>query len=216
MALFSRYFFIKCYFVFQVLDGKILKENPETVWNNTEKPLSVPLVLGTTAQAGSSEKLLMKHTEWTELLIKQHINDSFLSDKNLVEEVFKMYPPTYKGLTSLITDIRITCPLFTIMSQMQGVPFYVAIQLRGAQNIADIDADVEAILGRYEPTTLQQTRYVTAIQDLFYSYVWHGKIEQEMFGMKVLLVGQDVLPNSTYSHCAYWVGQNVISYGMLD
>lgn len=198
------------------MDGKILRENPLTVWNNTEKPLPVSLVLGTAAQAGSSEKLLMKHTEWTELLIKEHINNSFLADKGLVEEIPKMYPSTYKGLTSLITDIRITCPLFTIMSQMQGVPFYVAIQPRGQQNIADIDADVEAILGRYEPTTLQQSRYVAAIQDLFYSYVWHGKIEQEMFGMRVLLLGQDVLPNSTYSHCAYWVGQNVISHGILD
>lgn len=200
----------------QVLDGRILKENPAAVWNNTEKPPSIPLVLGTTAQAGSSEKLLMKHIEWDELLIKQHINNSFLFEKNLIEEVSKMYPSTYKGLMSLITDIRITCPLFTIMSQMQGVPFYVAIQPRGEQNLADIDADVDAILGVYQPTNPQQTRYVTAIQDLFYNYVWHGKIEQEMFGMKVLLVGQDVLPNSTYSHCAFWVGQNVISYGMLD
>lgn len=198
------------------MDGRILKENPETVWNNTEKALPVPLVLGTTAQAGSSEKLLMKHTEWSELLIKEHINNSFLSDKSLVDDILKIYPSTYKGLTSLITDIRITCPLFTIMSQMQAVPFYVAIQPRGEENVADIDADVEAILGRYEPKTPQQTRYVSAIQDLFYGYVWHGKIEQEMFGMRVLLVGPDVLPNSTYSHCAYWVGQNIISYGMLD
>lgn len=186
------------------------------MWNNTEKNISVPLVLGTTAQAGSSEKLLMRHTEWTELLIKEHINNSFISDKNLVEEISKMYPTTYKGLTSLITDIRITCPLFSIMSQMKGVPFYVAIQPRGEQNIADIDADIEAILGTYEPKTKQQSGYVSAIQDLFYSFVWHGKIEQEMFGMKVLLVGPDVLPNSTYSHCAYWLGQNVTSYGMLD
>lgn len=198
------------------MDGRILKENPEIVWNNTEKPLPVSLVLGTTAQAGSSDKLLMKHTEWTELLIKQHINNSFIFEKNLVEEILKMYPSTYKGLASLISDVRITCPLFTIMSQIQGVPFYVAIQPRGEPNIADIDADIDAILGRYEPKTPQQARYVSAIQDLFYSYVWHGKIEQEMYGMRVLLVGQDVLPNSTYSHCAYWVGQNVISYGILD
>lgn len=201
---------------FQVLDGRILRESPEVVWNNTEKPLPIPLVLGTTAQAGSSDKLLMKHTEWTELLIKQHINESFITEKNLVEEVSKMYPSSLKGLTSLITDIRITCPLFTIISKIPGVPFYVAIQPRGAQNVADVDADIEAILGKYEPTTPQQTRYVSAIQDLFYSYVWHGKIEQEMFGMRVLLVGPDLLPNSTYSHCAFWVGQNVLTYGMLD
>lgn len=198
------------------MDGKILRESPEMVWNKTDKPLPVPLVLGTTAQAGSSEKLLLRHTEWTELLIKNHINNSFASEKNIVEDIFKMYPATYKGLSSLITDIRITCPLFTIMSKMKGVPFYVAIQPRGKQNIADIDADVEAILDRYESTTPQQLRYVLGIQDLFFNYVFHGKIEQEMFGMKVLLVGPDVLPNSTYSHCAFWVGQNVISYGMLE
>lgn len=198
------------------MDGRILKENPESVWNNTEKPLPVPLVLGTTAQAGSSEKLLMKHAEWSELLIKEHINNSFISDKGFVDDILKMYPATYKGLASLITDIRITCPLFTIMSQMRDVPFYVAIQPRGEQSIADIDADIEAILGRYDAKTPQQIRYVSGIQDLFYGYVWHGKIEQEMFGMRVLLVGPDVLPNSTYSHCAYWLGQNIIYYGMMD
>ncbi|KAJ8937558.1 hypothetical protein NQ314_011793 [Rhamnusium bicolor] len=199
-----------------VLDGKILKEDPAEVWAKEEN-LPVNLIIGSTAHSGSSEKLLMRHKNWTEDLVKQHINESFLSEKNLTDEVLKMYPATYKGLSSMISDIRIVCPLFAVSSKMHKVPFYVVTQTRFEQDIADVDSDVDAILGRYEPKTPEQRRYFSAMQGLFYHYVWHGKIEQNMFGQKVLVVGQDVLPNTTYSHCSFWMEKNIVlPYAALD
>ncbi|KAJ8910571.1 hypothetical protein NQ315_011240 [Exocentrus adspersus] len=199
-----------------VLDGRILREHPAEVWSRDEN-LTVKLVIGSTAHAGSSEKLLMKHKNWTEKLVIQHINESFLSEKNLTHEALKMYPATYKGLSAMISDIRIVCPLFAISTEMHNVPFYVVNQTRFEQDIADIDSDVDAILGRYEPKTPEQRRYFSAMQSLFYHYVWHGKIEQSMIGQKVLLVDQDVLPQASYSHCAYWIVKNVVlPYAALD
>lgn len=130
-----------------VLDGNILKEHPATVWANTED-LPVKLVLGTTAHASASEKLLLKHQPWNEDLVAQHVKNSFLSEKNLVDEVIGKYPFTYKGLVTMVSDIRTVCPLFAISTQMQKVPFYVVTQTRGEQDLADIDSDIDAILGR--------------------------------------------------------------------
>ncbi|KAJ8945077.1 hypothetical protein NQ318_005257 [Aromia moschata] len=202
-----------------VLDGKILKENPATVLARAQEESSgIHLVIGTTAHAASSEKLLMKHTAWTEELVRQHVNGSFLSQKNLTEEALKLYPATYKGLSAMISDIRIVCPLFAITSQIyKSVPFYVVTQTRFKEDVADVDSDVDAILGRYEPKTPEQRRYFSAMQGLFYHYVWHGKIEQNMIGRNVLVVGQDVLPNATYSHCSFWMAKNVVlPYAALD
>lgn len=131
-----------------VLDGQMLKEHPATVWANAED-LPVKLVVGTTAQASASEKLLLKYQPWTEDLVTQHVKDSFLSDKNLVDETLDKYPRSYKGLVTIVSDIRTVCPLFAISTQMQNVPFYVVTQSRGEQDLADIDSDIDAILGRY-------------------------------------------------------------------
>ncbi|CAH0561233.1 unnamed protein product [Brassicogethes aeneus] len=200
-----------------VVDGVILKENPATIWAEP-KDLPVKLVIGSTAQSGSSNKLLMKHTNWTEDLVKKHVTESFLAAKNLTQLALSKYPATYKGLSEMISDIRTVCPLYAITTQMHNVPFYVVTQPRGVQNISDVDSDVDAILGRYEPKTPEQRRYVSAMQNFFYHYVWQGTIEGGFTPTnRVLVVGQDVLPNSTYSHCAFWIENNVVlSYAALD
>lgn len=134
-----------------VLDGQILKEHPATVWANNED-LPVKLVLGTTAHASASEKLFLKYQPWTEELVKQHVQESFLGGRNLVDEAMDKYPATYKGLVTMVSDIRTVCPLFAISTQMQKVPFYVVTQTRSEQDLADIDSDIDAILGRYDLT----------------------------------------------------------------
>ncbi|XP_044748402.1 neurotactin isoform X2 [Coccinella septempunctata] len=198
-----------------VLDGDILQEHPATVLANED--LKVQLVIGSTAHAAYSEKLLFRNKEWTEFLVKEHINMSLLATKNLTNEVTSMYPMNFKGLTTIISDIRIVCPLLSISSVMRKVPFYVVTQTRGEQDLADIESDVDAILGRYEPKTPEQRRYVSAMQGLFYHFVWHGKIEQQNIGHEVLIVGQDVLPNSSYSKCDFWTTKNFVpAYAALD
>ncbi|XP_057660351.1 neurotactin [Diorhabda carinulata] len=198
------------------LDGHILRRYPHEVWSS-DSELPVSLVIGTTAHSGSSKKLLMKHKTWTKDMIKEHITESFLSKTTFLEDVLKMYPLTYEGLSRMISDIRIVCPLFALSSQMKSVPFYVVTQTRLELNIADIDSDIDAILGRYEPRTPEQRRYFSAIQGLFYQYVWNGVIDENLIGEKVLIVQQDVLTNKTYSYCNYWMSKHIVpNYAALD
>lgn len=200
-----------------VIDGKILKEHPAEVWTNQEKP-PVKLVIGTTAQSAASDFIHLRHKEWTPELIKQHITDSVLGKLNLVDEVLERYPQTYQGLVKMVSDIRMVCPLLAISIQQRGVPFYVVTQTRGEQDIADVDSDVDAILGRYEPKTPEQRRYVSAIQQLFYHYVWHGEVLQtENVNNKILVVGQDVLPSANYTHCDFWINKDIVpKFAQLD
>lgn len=132
-------------------------EEPDKVWAKDEL-LPVDLVLGTTAHSGNSEKLRLKHKHWSDNLVKEHITKSVLGQKDLAEKTMEMYPVNYQGLISMISDIRIVCPLFAISSQMRKVPFYVVTQTRFELNLADVDSDIDAILGRYEPKTPEQRR----------------------------------------------------------
>lgn len=200
-----------------VLDGKLLQDHPAATWAS-EDGLKVKLVIGTTAHSASSEKLLMRYTNWTEDLVVNHVKNSALSNLKIAEDALKMYNKTYKGLTAMISDIRKVCPLFAITIQMYKVPFYVVTQTRGEHDLADVDSDVDAILGRYEPKTPEQRRYVSAMQQLFYYFVWHGEIQQNAgIAHKVLVVGQDTLPASTYSHCDFWINKDVaLKYAQLD
>lgn len=119
----------------------------------------------------------------------------------------------------MVSDIRVVCPLLAISTQQKGVPFYVVTQTRGEQNISDVDSDVDAILGRYEPKTPEQRRYLTAIQQLFYHYVWHGEVlpTEDIRSNKVLIVGQDVLPSTNYNHCNFWIKNDFVpKYAQMD
>ncbi|KAF2880218.1 hypothetical protein ILUMI_25954 [Ignelater luminosus] len=199
-----------------VLDGKFLKEHPGKKWAD-EAGLPVKLVLGTTAHACDSEKLYLKYREWTRELIKRHIRDSKLGQMNLTDDILKLYPNTYQGLSAMVSDIRTVCPLLAVSTQMRNVPFYIVTQTRGELDIADVDSDVDAILGRYEPKTVEQRRYVSAIQQLFYYYVWHGKIPQAQSSNKILIIGQDVVSAANYSHCEFWINKDIVPrYAQLD
>jgi len=109
----------------------------------------------------------------------------------------------------MISDIRTVCPLLNLSTQIKKTGFYIVTQYRGEQNISDADSDVDAILGRYEPKTTEQRRYYSAIQQLFYHFVWQGDIQDEFKNKKVLVVEQDVLPAQNYSHCDFWISKQI-------
>lgn len=198
-----------------VLDGQILQQHPADVWN---KELGPPkMVIGTTAHESHSEKLFLKHKEWTPELVKQHIENSIIGQLGLVDVVLKRYNATYQGLVSMISDIRTICPLLTIAQAQPSVPFYVVTQPAGSLNLAGVDDDVQAILGRYEPKTPEQRRYVSAIQQLFYHYVSHGEIKQFEVRRRVLNIGQDALSVETYPNCDFWITRDIVPrYARLD
>ncbi|XP_062708528.1 neurotactin [Aedes albopictus] len=197
-----------------VLDGHILQQHPADVWSTETGKLKY--VIGSTAHESHSEKLYMKYTEWTPELVTKHVNESKIGELGLTEEALKRYNATYQGLVAMISDIRTVCPLMTISQKLLTSQFYVVTQTGGELGIANVDSDIQAILGRYEPKTPEQRRYVSAIQQLFYHYVSHGEIKSEL-RRKLLDIGQDALPTYNSENCDFWIKNDVVPrYARLD
>lgn len=197
-----------------VLDGYILQQHPADVWN-TETG-SIKYVIGSTAHESHSENLYLKHTEWTPELVTKHINESKIGELGLTEEALKRYNATYQGLIAMISDIRTVCPLVTISQKLLTSQFYVVTQTGGDLSIADVDSDIQAILGRYEPKTPEQRRYVSAIQQLFYHYVSHGDIKAEL-RRKLIDIRQDALPTYKTDNCDFWIKNDIVPrYARVD
>lgn len=110
----------------------------------------------------------------------------------------------------MISDIRTICPLLVIARAQPTVPFYVVTQTGGELNIADVDADIQAILGRYEPHSPEQRRYVSAIQQMFYYYVAHGKVTIHQQNKRVIDIGQDALAKDDYPNCDFWIQNDIV------
>lgn len=198
-----------------VLDGDYLKTHPIDVFKSRA---NLPLIVfGTTAHVEHSEKLLNKYANWTKELVRNHVAESKIGAMNLTDEALKRYGEDYKGLVAMISDIRTVCPLLSLTRTFpQTAPFYVVTQTEGEFDIADSDVDVLAILGRYEPKTPEQRRYVSAMQTLFYHFVSHGKINHSSQNT-VLDVGQDVLSKPAYPNCDFWIVNDFVpKFGRVD
>lgn len=117
----------------------------------------------------------------------------------------------------MISDIRVVCPLLTVARMNNDIPFYVATQPRG--RLADPDSDAAAILGSYAAVTPAEKRYVSAMQQLFNHYVWHGEIAQvdPSGAKKILIVGQDAHLEHDYPNCDFWIKNNIVPlFGRVD
>lgn len=199
-----------------VLDGEVLQTHPADVLKR-ESSSPPQLVIGTTAHESHSEKLFNKYKPWTPELVKQHIQQSIIGEKGLTDEVLKRYNATYQGLIQIISDIRTVCPLYAIVLGSPSIPFYVVTRTGGDLEIADVDADIQAILGRYEPKTYEQRRYAQAVQQLFYHYVAHGEFHQHDARRRVLIIDQDALPNESYPNCNFWIEKDFVPrYARID
>lgn len=201
-----------------VLDGYILLQHPSAVWNQEPATTTPRLVLGTTMHESHSETLFAKHAKWTPELVREHIENSKIGAMNLTDEVLQRYNATYQGLVSMISDIRTVCPLLTIARAQPSVPFYVVTQPNHSEvPLATVDDDAMAIMGRYEPKTPEQRRFVSAIQQMFYHYVAHGEMKQFETRRRVLMVGQDALPVENYPNCDFWISKDVVPrYARID
>ncbi|XP_050096660.1 neurotactin [Anopheles aquasalis] len=198
-----------------VLDGDILQQHPADVWS-TDVSTNVRYVIGSTIHEAHNTKLQLKYSEWTPELVTKHVNESVIGQLGLTEEVLRRYNATYQGLVAMISDIRTICPLLTVTQKLPSSQFYVVSQTGGELGIADVDSDIQAILGRYEPKTPEQRRYVAAIQQLFYHYVSHGEIKHEL-RKKLLDIGQDALPTYNTDNCLFWIKNDIVPrYARLD
>lgn len=201
-----------------VLDGNILQQHPADVWKSMKNEVGpLKLVMGTTAHESHNEKLYLKYDKWTPEIVRKYIENSKIGALNLTEEAIQRYNLTYQGLVSMISDIRTVCPLLTIARLQPLVPLYVITYPEPKTNLADVNADVQSILGRYEPHTTQQRRYMASIQNLFYYYVAHGQFQQYDPRRRVINIGQDPLPAEDYSHCNFWISKDIVPrYARMD
>jgi len=97
-----------------------------------------------------------------------------------------------------------------------SVHFYVVTQPRNSTSygsVADVGADMDAILGLYEAHSPEEKRYLSAMQNFFYRFVWHGELPAGASGSEkssslphnIMLVGQDLSVKSSYENCDFWL-----------
>ena len=199
-----------------VIDGDILQEHPAESWK-IEHSGNPKLVMGTTAHESHTDKFHSR-ANWTADEIRNFLEASKIGALNLTDEAIKRYNATnYRALISMISDIRSICPLLTNARLQPSVPFYVVIQGEGKDQLATVEADVQAILGRYEPHTVEQRRFVSSMQQLFYYYVSHGTMPQYDPRRRVLNIGQDPLPQEDHVNCNFWISNDIVPrYARID
>ncbi|XP_014484924.1 PREDICTED: neurotactin [Dinoponera quadriceps] len=199
-----------------ILDGIILQEHVGQIWARENN--LVKMVIGTTAHAGAPQQYMQPNVTLGASQVEKIIRESLLGTSGVAAEALKLYDTTLKGLVTMISDIRVVCPLFTIARMKTNIPFYVATQPRN-RHLADADSDAAAILGTYAAITPEEKRHVSAMQQLFNYYVWHNEVPQadRSGANRVLVVGQDTLPASNYSHCDFWIKSDIVPmYGRVD
>ncbi|XP_041973528.1 neurotactin [Aricia agestis] len=180
-----------------VLDGDFLRTHAYESWaelkearNKGKEKVFKPMVFGTTQHSGHSKSLRQKHMNWTSEIVEKMVNESYLGERNLTNEVFKYFNKTYEGLVELISNIRTLCPLVSLARMRLNTPLYVALGSGAGggptgTGLADINSDIKAILGTLEASTPEQRSYVSSIQKMFYYYVSHGKLlpQVELYGL---------------------------------
>jgi hypothetical protein len=91
--------------------------------------------------------------------------------------------------------------------------------------VADVGSDIEAILGLYEAQSPEQKRYLSAMQNFFYRFVWHSELPTGASGTEksgalphsVVVVGQDVGIQPSYQNCDFWLQRELASnYGRVE
>lgn len=198
---------------FLVLDGTILKKHPQDVFNSDAK-LATKMVIGTTAHVAFNKIKGSPFSNFTAEDVRNYVNNSKIGQKELTDEALKLYGETVQGLISMISDIRYVCPLLVLARShpINPLPFYLVTQTQGDLNLADVDSDVQAIMGRYSSGTPEKRRYFDAIRQLFYYYVGHGKVNHYRPQNFILNIEQDVIPQSDLPKCDFWIKNDFVPH----
>ncbi|XP_013185565.2 neurotactin [Amyelois transitella] len=210
-----------------VLDGDLLRQHAYESWDaqkeakdSGKEKVFKPMVFGTTEHSGHSDLLQMKTLNWTSDIVEKMANDSIIGNKNLTQAIFKHFNKTYEGLVGLISSIRTICPLVSLARLRLAAPMYVVLGSGAGggkigSGIAGINADIEAILGTFDSEGPEQRRFMAAMQQMFYYYVWHGRLpgsENALIG-----VGQDALPLPGLPACDLLILEDIVPrYAHID
>ncbi|CAH2063422.1 unnamed protein product, partial [Iphiclides podalirius] len=210
-----------------VLDGDYLRVHAYESWDaqreakeKGKEKVFKPMVFGTTTHSGHTELLRMKHMNWTAEIVERTVNESYIGERNLTASVFEHFNKTYEGLVELITSVRTLCPLVSLARLRLAAPMYV-VTGSGAgggvlgSGMATVDSDVEAILGTFESEMPEQRRFMSAMQQFFYYFVWHGRLPGPETGL--VAVGQDLLPLHGLPACDLLIREDVVPrYAHVD
>eukprot|EP00096_Caligus_rogercresseyi_P002661 TRINITY_DN1488_c0_g1_i4.p1 TRINITY_DN1488_c0_g1~~TRINITY_DN1488_c0_g1_i4.p1 ORF type:complete len:803 (-),score=252.21 TRINITY_DN1488_c0_g1_i4:2011-4419(-) len=214
-----------------VVDKHILSHHPVSYWRTHPQELSVPMVFGVTEHVEATEENIGL-MDWED-------RDLF---EALVEEKLGSFNVTLPGLAlghynstdnwidyiSLLSDIRTLCPILNLAQEASvnsntNVYSYIASQRRPNELgiIAEPESDISAIFGVYEPTNSTETRFVTNMQELFYSFVKEGVFP---YGDRDVALGYYKVDSKvSFRHepretCKFWENANHIvpEYANLD
>ena len=197
---------------FLVLDGVVLKKHLQEAWKS-DPNIATKLVIGTTAHvAYDKSNPSLFPANMTADDVRAQVEDSKIGLANLTEEALSIYGETVQGLISMISDIRFVCPLVVLARSQGNLPFYIVTQTNGEMNLADVDSDIQAILGRYQTETPEKRRYQDAIRQLFYYYVGHGKLTHYGSQNFIMRIEQDVYPENNYKNCDFWIKNEFVPH----
>ncbi|CAG4940466.1 unnamed protein product [Colias eurytheme] len=210
-----------------VLDGQLLRTHAYESWDaqkeakkEGKEKVFKPMVFGTTEHSGHSDLLRMKHLNWTADIVENMVKESYIGEKNLTATVFQHFNKTYEGLVEIISSIRTLCPLVSLARMRLVAPLYVVLGsgasggLKGSR-IAGVNSDVEAILGTFDSEVPEQRRFMAAMQQLFYYYIWHGRLPGPETGL--IAVGQDLLPHHGLPACDMLIQEDIVPrYAHVD
>lgn len=205
-----------------VLDGNLLRVHAYESWDERRKTTKdqKTLVFGTGQHSAHADVLQLRHVNWTASHVEAVVNSSVIGQKNLTDVVFQHFNKSYKGLVELTSAVRTVCPLVSLARIRLSAPLYIvrgdgAGAGRGAPGLADIDADVRAILGTFDSDTPEQRRYMSAMQHLFYYFVWHGRLSGPDAGF--IAVGQDALTHPGMPFCDILIKNDIVPrYAHVD
>ncbi|CAB3372934.1 Hypothetical predicted protein [Cloeon dipterum] len=223
-----------------IQDGVIVRQNLMNAWRENGLPYRV--VIGTTAHVEASNELRFKK-DWSQRVnFENYLRGSVLGSNNvpvgILDEVLKRYqPPSWMQLAAMISDLRTICPLYQTAKELatvkatslksgnrypSSVHFYVVTQSRNTSyfgGVADVGTDMDAILGLYEAHSPEEKRYLSAMQNTFYRFVWHQELPPGASGTdrssalphNIMLVDQDVAIKSSYDNCNFWIQRQLAS-----
>lgn len=188
-----------------VLDGDLLRVHPYEGWEEQRKartPVGPTdsaddtklLVFGATRHSAHSDALRNRHLNWTATQVEAAIRSSVFGSEDLYEPTLEHYNRTYAGLVALTSAVRTVCPLLSLARLRLDTAFYVVTEAgAGASTgLAAGGADVAAVLGAFEAADPEARRFVAAAQQLFYYFVWHGRLPAAVTDM--IDLAQDALP----------------------
>ncbi|KAK0162836.1 hypothetical protein PV327_006580 [Microctonus hyperodae] len=203
-----------------VNDGVIIQEDVYQVLQRDGPP--VKIMMGTTAHAATPKRFKDANVTVVVGQIEKIVKESLFGINGDADAALRRYNTTIKGLVSMISDIRVVCPLFNFTSSLstseRDIPFYLSTQTRG--HLANPDSDVAAILGSYTAISPDEKRHVSAIQQLFNQFVWHGRVIEaanKPANRRIIVVDQDILPERDHPNCDFWIRKNIVpKFARLD